>query len=260
MRVAGVGFNCIDVYDKLNKYYPTGNSVDFVVHMSRFGMKTSMVSAVGTDCYGELMLDLLRREKVDVSHLRVEKGETAIFKMDLNGNDRVHREKIEGVMAGFALYPEDVDFVLQHDVIHTNLSGKVIDRLSPFREKGLRVVFDFSTRMNKEIAEPVLPDVDYAFFSSSQDNLDVLNFMKWAKSLGPKIIIVTMGDKGSIAYDGQSFFREGIKPVDVVNTVGAGDSFCAGFMYGILCGWSLPESLKHGSAVAAEVVGKFEPY
>ncbi|QQZ62500.1 hypothetical protein JI735_07935 [Paenibacillus sonchi] len=68
------------------------------------------------------------------------------------------------------------------------------------------------------------------------------------------------GEKGSIAYDGQSFFREGILKVPVVNTVGAGDSFCAGFMYGVIQGRSIPDSLRIGAETAAAVVAKFEPY
>lgn len=259
MRVAGVGFNCIDIYENLNRYYPTGNSVDFVIHMSRFGIKSSMVSVVGTDAYGEEMLEVLRRERVDISHLHVEEGKTAVFKMELNGNDRVHKEKVDGVMGGFRLTQDDIDFVLQHDVIHTNLSGNVIDLLPLFRENGVQIVFDFSTRVNR-IPEPILPNVDYAFFSYDKDDSIILDYLKWAKELGPKIAVATLGEQGSIAYDGSRYYRHGIVPAEVVNTVGAGDSFCAGFMYGVLRGWTIPECQRHGAGVAAEVVAKFEPY
>lgn len=259
MRVAGVGFNCIDIYENLQRYYPTGNSVDFIIHMSRFGMETSMISAVGTDKYGELMMEALRKENVDISHLHVEEGDTAIFKMDLNGKDRVHKEKFGGVMENFALTDEDIAFIFEHEVIHTNLSGNIIELLPLFRSNGVRVVFDFSTRVNS-IPEFILPNVDYAFFSYDRDDIRILEYMKWAHALGPRIVVVTLGDKGSIAYDGQSFFRENIRQVPVVNTVGAGDSFCAGFMFGILQGNFIPDSLRKGAETAAAVVAKFEPY
>lgn len=83
----------MDVYDQLNRMYPTGNSVDFVIHMRRMGVQASLVSVVGTDAYGDMMIDMLKTEKIDVSHLSVRQGSTAVFKMELNGNDRVHKEK-----------------------------------------------------------------------------------------------------------------------------------------------------------------------
>ena len=49
-------------------------------------------------------------------------------------------------------------------------------------------------------------------------------------------------------------------PAKVVNTVGAGDSYIAGFTYGILNGWSVPECMKKGAEVSSAVVSKFEPY
>jgi fructoselysine 6-kinase len=260
MSVAGVGFSCIDLYENLNEYYPTGNSVDFVIHLSRLGLQTSMVTAVGDDEYGKLMTEMLIQEKVDISHLHLQSGRTAIFKMDLNGKDRVHLEKVEGVMGDFSLTDGDIRFIRKHEFLHTNLSGRIINLLPLFREYGVKTVFDFSTRVNKEIAEPILPSVDYAFFSYQQDDNFIEDYMKWAHKLGPKEVIVTLGEKGSIAYDGEVFCREGIIPVEVINTVGAGDSFCAGYMYGVIQGRTLRDCLQMGTELASNIVARFEPY
>lgn len=260
MRVAGVGFSCIDKYENLGKYYPTGNSVDFVIHLSRLGVDVSMVSVVGNDLYGAMMMEKLREEEVDVTCMHVRPGKTAIFKMDLNGNDRVHKEKIEGVMAEFALTGQDIAFILQHQAIHTNLSGRINEHLSYFRSQGIKVIYDFSTRTRKEIAGPVLPDTDYVFFSYDREDDYIIDFMKWAYNQGPGLVVVTLGEHGSLAYDGETFHRGDIVKAEVVNTVGAGDSFCAGFMYGQLKGWPIPESLRQGAVVAAGVVSRFEPY
>ena len=42
--VAAVGFCCADVYEKLDKFYPTGNGVDWGVHLARMGVPVSVVS------------------------------------------------------------------------------------------------------------------------------------------------------------------------------------------------------------------------
>ena len=65
--------------------------------------------------------------------------------------------------------------------------------------------------------------------------------MEEMQEKGAKTVIVTRGTKGSIAYDGTSYTEFGIIPCDVVDTMGAGDSFIAGFLYGILQGKSLQE-------------------
>ena len=69
-----------------------------------------------------------------------------------------------------------------------------------------------------------------------------------------------MGELGSICYDGTTLHEFGIVPTRVVNTVGAGDSYIAGFTYGILNGWSVPACMQKGAEVSSAVVSKFEPY
>ena len=75
-----------------------------------------------------------------------------------------------------------------------------------------------------------------------------------------KIAVATFGDKGSLAWDGEAFCDCGIVETTVVNTVGAGDSFIAGFLYGILNGLPIADCLKKGASVAASVVGVFDPW
>jgi fructoselysine 6-kinase len=75
-----------------------------------------------------------------------------------------------------------------------------------------------------------------------------------------KLAVATFGDQGSLAYDGQNFYEGRVYPAKVVNTVGDGDSFIAGFLYGILTGQSIPEALDQGAKVAAQVVSVFEPW
>ena len=72
---------------------------------------------------------------------------------------------------------------------------------------------------------------------------------------GAKTVIVTRGTKGSIAYDGTSYTEFGIIPCDVVDTMGAGDSFIAGFLYGILQGKSLQESMEQGAKNSSVTLG-----
>ena len=93
--VVAVGFCCADVYQDLDRFYPTGNGVDWGVHLARTGVPVSVVSVVGDDEYGARMREALAGEKIDVSHLRVEEGDTCVMLMGLkDGVDRVHLREV----------------------------------------------------------------------------------------------------------------------------------------------------------------------
>ncbi len=65
--------------------------------------------------------------------------------------------------------------------------------------------------------------------------IPLLPLLKTISAHGPKIVAVKMGSKGSVVYDSTSdrFYKIPIIPVEVVDTTGAGDAYCGGFMVGI---------------------------
>ncbi|PYG85922.1 fructoselysine 6-kinase [Ruminiclostridium sufflavum DSM 19573] len=264
IKAAGVGFCCADVYEKLGCFYPTGNGVDWGIHLSRMGIDVSIVSVVGTDSYGERMKQELEKEKINVAHLRTEPGDTCKMMMDLkNGTDRVHLEEIEGVMESYQLTAEEIEFVKSNDYMHTDLFGRVLEHLEEFHRAGVKIVMDFSifSQDPEYNCERLFPYVDYVFFSC--DNTEEEPLIAWIKkihSYGPKIVTATRGEKGSISYDGEKVYRFGIFPANVVNTVGAGDSYIAGFTYGIMTGRDLPACMEMGARLSSEVITRFEPY
>lgn len=258
-----VGFTCVDIYEKLDKFYPTGNGVDWGVHLSRMGIPVSILSVVGSDQYGQKMKDALIKEGFDITHLRSEQGETCKMLMDLkNGVDRVHLKEIEGVMKNFALTKQDKDYIKQFDYMHTDLFGNVLPDLSELHQSGIQIVMDFSTFSDEDEfrASDCIQHVDYAFLSYEQEDAYILAHIKKIQAQGPKIVTATLGENGSISYDGSQYYRCGIEKVTVVNTVGAGDSYIAGFTYGIMQGWDIPACMKHGAHLSAGVITKFEPY
>lgn len=263
MKVIGAGFSCMDVYEKLGKAYPTGNGVDWGIHLKRMGIPVSILSVVGDDAYGEAMKEALEKEGIDISHLHTVPGDTCRMMMDLkNGVDRVHLQEIEGVMADFALTSEDKAYIKTFDYMHTDLFGNVLKDLPELRAAGVKVIMDFSVFSDDSEynSEENFKNVDYAFLSYEQEDEYILSHLKRIKSFGPKLVTATLGEKGSICYDGDRFYRYGIVEAQVVNTVGAGDSYIAGFTYGIINGWPVEECMALGAKTSAGVVSKFEPY
>ncbi|MEM3341213.1 MAG: PfkB family carbohydrate kinase [Thermoplasmata archaeon] len=82
--------------------------------------------------------------------------------------------------------------------------------------------------------------------------------LKTLYSMGPKIVVITDGDKGAQAYDGKYRYLIPTYPANVVDTLGAGDSFGSGFVAGLIhSGWDIEFALRLGSVNAASVVEQF---
>ncbi len=263
-KLCAVGFCCIDIYDNTGDWYATGNGIDWGIHLSRMGYPVSVVSVVGEDSYGENMKKTLAEEGFDITHLRTESGETSVTHMMLkNGVDRVHLETVDGVMETYAVNEEERQFVGEHYMLHTDLFGNVLSELAGWKKQGVKVLMDFSIySADPEFkCEEIFPNVDYVFFSADGLKKDLKEWMKEIKAYGPTLVTATMGEEGSICYDGERFYEYGIEtPEKVVNTVGAGDSYIAGFTSGILEECDIPECMRRGAALAAKVIGEFKPY
>ena len=156
---------------------------------------------------------------------------------------------------------QKVEFAAEHDLVHTALWGKAENTLPKIAAKGIPIAFDYADRLDHPLVEETLPYVTYGFYSYHEGrDAKIEEFLKDKVSRGMKIAVVTFGEDGSLAWDGERFYVGGIEKAEVVNTVGAGDSFIAGFLYGILNGKSIDECLKKGAEVAASVVQVFEPW
>ena len=261
MNMAAIGFCCIDVYENIGKRYATGNGVDCIVHLARRGVSTAVVSVVGTDEYGGEMFDLCREYQMDTSHLQVKEGKTSVYRMALkDGVDRVHLENIPGVMEYYEPTRKDIEFTKTFDYIHTDLTGRVLHLLPEFKEAGCKVIFDFSINKDEENMAAVLPYVHCAFFSCEKKTPEIREFLIKARSYGPEYVVATFGEEGSMCYDGERFCEQGIRVVPVVNTVGAVDSFIAGFTWGLMVGRDIEGCLKEGADLSAQIVQRFNPY
>lgn len=262
MRVAEIGDNCIDLYERIGKKYPTGNVVDTGVNLKKLGVDVSIISTTGSDENGKWMIESLEKEGLDISHLKVGDGPTAITYMDMDGNDRVHGDYVEGVLENIEFDEEDVRFACEHDLVHTALWGKAEKVLPAIAQKGVPIAFDYADRLDHQLVEETLPYVTYGFYSYHKiEDEYIKGFLKDKVDRGMKVAIATFGEEGSLAYDGKTFYRGEIVPAKkIVNTVGAGDSFIAGFLYGILNKYEIPECLKTGAKIASSIVEVFEPW
>ena len=152
-------------------------------------------------------------------------------------------------MADFKLDAEDIDFLSSYDMVVSGLWGMIENDLPVLKEKGAIVAFDFATRPDDPVSVKAIPYVDYGFFADDdKDEEELKKMLIDLHAKGPKVMVVTRGEKGSMAYDGEKFYYGGIVPCEVVDTMGAGDSFIAGFLYAICAGKGIQEAMADGAA------------
>jgi len=74
--------------------------------------------------------------------------------------------------------------------------------------------------------------------------------------MGPEIVIIKLGQEGCyISSKKESYYLPGFQINKVVDTTGAGDAFCGGFLAGHILGFSIKDSAKIGNIVASRIIG-----
>ena len=258
MKLACVGDNCIDRYDYLGKESPGGNPVNVAVYAKRLGFDSSYIGAVGDDGYGELIISAIRSKGVDVSYVRTAHGSSTVSHVTMKDGERVFGDYDEGVMADFRPTEEDINFMCGHDMVVTDLWGHSEGALEEIHKRGIPVAFDASEKPFADASVIAAPWADLFFFSDDDSSdEEIVRILKKIHETGPKVVIAMRGSEGSMAYDGKSFFRFGTVPCEVVDTLGAGDSYVAGFITAWLEKEPIPECMRSGAENASSTIGYF---
>lgn len=256
VKIAAVGDNCIDIYDNSGEIYVGGNAVNVAVYVKRLGGDSAYSGVVGNDKYGTMIKQQLKKKGVDISRIKTVIGQTAVSHINLIDKERVFGAYEEGVLPQLVLNEDDLKFLAEYDIIITSVWGYTDKYFKVFDRLGVVTAMDFSTERNSEIIDKVGPYLDYAFFSFENEKEEKLKtFMTDIYERIRGIVIVTRGEKGSVAYDGKQFFYYGIEPCQVVDSLGAGDSFIAGFLLGMAGGLTISESMKKGAENSSITIG-----
>jgi fructoselysine 6-kinase len=255
-KFIAIGDNCVDYYLNLEKGYAGGCSVNFAVYIKQLGAASEYLGAIGNDQYGRIIKNALMAQGVGYSHLKEMEGNTAVTKILLKEKERIFLEYDQGVLQRLLLTENDLEFIETHDYLHTCVYGNIEKYLKYLRNK-IKIIYDFADKFNEPQFEAVIHNVNYAFLSYHKDDAYIKSKLNEFIRKGCELAVVTLGAKGSIAYDGHQYYHYYGNEVEVVDTLGAGDSFMAGFMYANSLGKNIPDCLKQGSEKAEATIGHF---
>nr|WP_318035998.1 sugar kinase [Halobacillus shinanisalinarum] len=168
-----------------------------------------------------------------------------------------------------SMIPEDLDetYIKQADILHiTGIFPAIDDSNIPVlkeavrlaKKNGVKVSFDPNIRLKlwnktkaRETLAPLLAEVDILLGEKEPEKI-----IARTRALGIPFVALKRGELGSIGYDPfEEATAEPVPAAKVVDTVGAGDGFNAGVLYGILQGWPLKKVLHFGNKIGSMVVG-----
>lgn len=254
-----------------------GAESNVAIGLARLGASVGWFGAVGDDPFGKLIMKTLRGEGVDVSRakLSAEASTGMMFREHVAGRMAVHYFRKHS--AASRMRPEDLDedYIRGAKLLHVtgitcalseSCRQTVRRAIDIAKEAGVRISFDPNLRLKlwsiEEARETLLPLVEDAdFFLPGWDELRMLYQTEDYNEVKDKLaklkaisIVKGMGDATIVLDKGQETSVPFYPAEQVVDTVGAGDGFCAGFLAGILKGMSPVEAVRLASINGSLVV------
>ena len=260
--------------------YLGGSSANMAVGLSRLGAGVGMVSCLGEDSLSRFLLDFLEAEKVVTKHVQVAPGFLpSLCLTEVSPPDRFPQVfyRHDAVDTRLDIDAGGLDFVRTARMFITNGTSLCASpsRESTYRalecakEAGCTVVLDvdyraMSWKKREEAGLAVrlaLPFVDILIGNQPElmlvtggDDLDLA--VAKLQSAGIPMVVSKLGELGTSVFTADETVYLPPYKVDVATTIGAGDGFASGFLYGHLRGLPLLECLHYGNAAAAIVVSR----
>lgn len=241
MRVIGVGDNVVDKYEHIRTMYPGGNALNFSVYAKQLGIQSAYLGMFGSDKEAEHVMNVINKLEIDISRCRQVDGENGYTRVTIEGGDRIFlKSNRGGVLKTYGLHLDerDLQYIKHFDLVHTSRYSYMEGELDKINKIGVPISFDFSDEFTIEYIYKVAPKINFAFFSCSHLKADeAVNLLKKVYNLGCRIAIATLGTKGALLYNGDSFYEQQAKLVHAVDTLGAGDSFITAFLINYINGY-----------------------
>jgi sugar/nucleoside kinase (ribokinase family) len=233
------------------------SSAIFACGAARLGLKVAFIGVCGDDVFGRFMLDEMSKRQVDIENVIVsQSGSTGLSVILNQASDRAILTH-PGLIA--ELQASDISDSLLRDSKHLHVASYFLQtKLQPdlpnlFRRAhsfGLTTSLDTNYDPSEKwigfdellsVTNVFLPNEREAESLSGESNVD-----EAASRLESKVeaLAIKLGAEGALGVYKGTRVRAASIPVKVIDTVGAGDSFDAGFIYGYLNQWSLEKSLR----------------
>ena len=287
-KIIGIGETIMDIIfqgEQPTAAVPGGSVFNGVVSLARLGLPVTMLSETGNDRVGRNILDFMTANGIDNSHVAVyQNGRSAISLAFLNErNDAEYMFYKDYPAARFEvdwpeIHADDVVMMGSYFVLNAALRPRVREFLQYARQRGALIYYDLNFRSSHRhevdnIFDDMVENLDFAdIVRGSTEDLENLFGQADAetvyhKHVAPHCQLMLSTDAGGdvCVLTPDSHLSFPVQKVKTVSTIGAGDNFNAGIIYGLIQGDirrdDLPKMdrqqwatvVQHGIALATEV-------
>lgn len=272
--VVGLGLNAMDYISILPHFpqpqakvrisevrlEPGGQVATALTTCARLGLKGCYIGSVGSDHLGNLQLESLRREGLDISSIRTVEGATSQIAFIILE---------EGIGERTILWHRDDRLIFPSEELPQEviLSGRLLHLDGRDSRAALQ-----AARWAKDADIPIVIDIDQIYDGTTHTLLSIVDYLisaedfalRTTNSRDPETAIkvladryqapitgITLGESGAIFSHKGNLIKSKAFKAPVVDTTGAGDVFHGAFIFGILEGWSLEKTITFSHAVAA---------
>jgi sugar/nucleoside kinase (ribokinase family) len=248
-----------------------GNAANNSVGVSRLGIKVGLVSTLGDDKVGDMIVDKLTGENIDLTYVIRQQSSSSNYSTVIN---------YSGERTIFVYHaPRSYEFPVQLPTTPWAYLTSMGESFMPFynhfvdwlrKNTAIKLAFNpGSWQLRALNALNEVMSLTYVIFVNREEAQKLTGMessegrekelLVALSKLGPKVSIITDGNNGSYAYNGQRFLKAGVLPVDAYERTGAGDAFGSGCLAALIKGRELSEALLWGSVNSASVIGYVGP-
>ena len=262
---AGGGTEIIDQI----RITPAGTAAGPAVIGARYGLKTALVGAIGRDDMGFILETMLKANRVDTSLLQ-HRDDMPTSATMLAVTPQGQRPNFHAIGASVMLELNEArrNAVVNSRFVHWGGVGTMLmldngpgaEVLAAARSNGATVTCDFIAPGPGilDALKLVMPHVNY-FMPSLEEAMTVAgtegpeDTARFFLDLGAEACVIKAGARGSFLVTRNKTVRIPALAVDVIDTTGCGDAYCAGFAAGLGRGWDPEKARRFASATAALV-------
>lgn len=273
--VAGFGTNAVDFLIRVPEYPAFNSKVELtdysqmaggeiataMVGLQRLGSKTCYSGRFGDDAAGAFGIESLQAEGVDVSFAETIAGaqtQIAFIVIDERSGERTVIWKRD-LKLSYSADEAPIEIVERARVLHITPHDRAACLVLARRAKEVGTIVSIDLDNTFPGLDDLLPMVDILISSAElprrmfgiDDHRGALTAMR--ERFGSPVVGITLGENGSLMLcDGIFTETPGFAvPGGCKDTTGAGDSFRAGFLHGLINGGSIEESARAANAVAS---------
>lgn len=259
-----------EVTNRLTKAFDGlgGKGTHVSINLSILGLESqAMGIAYGKN--GDKIINMLSKDKIDVCFLKKEGAESRTNYLVIEGNGKCTILAEKGEILDDEKIDEFIEFMDSHisEGDYLVFSGDSSNCVNPnvynnimkaFEDRHVKVFMDASgktlCRCMEEKPFLIKPNLDELSFVCGRElssEEEMIKAMKELSKDGPQIIALTLGADGAIVLANDKVYRVKSPEVEVKNTIGCGDCFLSGVIYGVYNNLPIESTLKLATAIAA---------